>query len=446
MTRRRHLLPGLLALVLLSGGASVAPGLGSDLVDAAATGLSAEESDVDLQPLVSLTTLLPEMEGPRHVFEIQGDPAAGDGLLIVGSHGAAWVDADGRPVRRVVFEGGVSHFPVRAVPLGDGETGFLGLRNRSFGSGRSEGDLILYGPDGRVRARFPAGYSSEFFVADLLGDAAPEVLVETPRGRGLVIYALDGRRLRSYDAGAYISGLAPVDVDRDPRAEIALYLYPVEGRGAFQILDPEGGLHASWPAPAVGGFDVVELADGGPGFLILVDDGLEIEAVGGRVVETLEAPGAGRFRTAESRVLPDGRRFTLASGAGDLDSHMIVIHGAPNGSPDGGSRLLYRRVDSGRARALHSAPAAGGNVVIYLGIEDTVWTLHLGHRDGATDSRETDPRSRRTNQEGVLPTSLGALPPARVRAIYLRRGAPLHRAESSTSPLGGVQRSGRPTS
>jgi len=374
MTRHRHFVPGLLALVLLSGESCTAV----QPTDDPAPCLSSQGCDLILHPFASLASLLPEMEGPRHVFEIQGDPAAGDGLLIVGSHGAAWVDTDGRPVRRVVFEGGVSHFPVRAVPLGDGETVFLGLRNKSSGAGRRTCELVLYGPEGRARARFPAGCSSEFFVADLLDDATPEVLIETPRGRGLVVYALDGRRLQSYDAGAYISGLAPVNVDRDPQAEIALYLYPVDGRGVFRILDPKGGRDATWPAPPVGDFDVVELADGSPGFLTLVADELRIEAVGGKVLEILEAPGAGRFRTVESRELPGGRRITLASGAGYLDSHMILIHGTSDESPVGGSRLLFRQVDSGRARALHTVQAAsGGDAVVYFGFEDTVWTLRM---------------------------------------------------------------------
>lgn len=268
------------------------------------------------------------------------DGADGDALLLVGSMGAAFLDAALRPLRVVHFEQPI-HRP-RAVPLGGGGFAFLGRGSwccRVQLLDASGAELWSYGDEVGV---------DDAAAGDLDGDGALDVVVGFNGGGGVHLLDAAGR-LRWREPDGNVWRVALLDLDGDARPEIV----HSNAAGQMVVREPDGRVRDSGKPPAYfSDFSTLERPGAPPALVHAEDDAIWIlspEAV----EERLPAPLAGSLGDAFAtwvRLVPgEAPLLAVAVDFRKWDRSVLYLY-------DSTRHLVHQEVLAGRTLALAAQP------------------------------------------------------------------------------------------
>jgi len=216
------------------------------------------------------------------------------------------------------------------------------------------------------------GYSyGELVKADVIGDAAPEVMRVVVNRKGLIgartsleIFDGDGQLLNTIQPIGYLSFLLAANLDEDPKQELILFNYPSPtspSRQTIQIVEPNGKVINSWDCDFQGSFDVIDWV-GSPHLLSIEKDAFGVLTVEGNQVARLLAPQAHYFRKIRGKQLSNGSLVILVSGSGYRPFAMVCVFNAQQ-------ELVFQDVISGHANGLLTAPDAPNSFLIAYGNE-----------------------------------------------------------------------------
>jgi hypothetical protein len=193
--------------------------------------------------------------------------------------------------------------------------------------------------------------------ADVLGDAAPEVLSPLPGGRGLEIRNQAGTRLGMVETAEYLTDFSTVPSWTSDKQNFVLYTYPnTERGGTFRVLAPDQQELATWTVmPAPGRFTVAAWK-GTTALFYTHGDSIEVRAPTGEGLMRLPAAEGHLFQSIRVATLSEDRLVVLLSGDGYTPYHMVCVY-------DLAGQLLFQEIADEHAFELEAEPNASSFVV-----------------------------------------------------------------------------------
>lgn len=192
--------------------------------------------------------------------------------------------------------------------------------------------------------------------ADVLGDGAPELLVEMTRGEGVEIRNQSGVLIKAVRTPEYLTDFGFVAAAGEAKARLVLYTYPNASKGGtFTVMNEALEPIATWEEnPPPGRFGVGEWA-GQPALFYLQNDTLVVRSSSGAKLQELPAPEGRMFRDVFVQALGKERTAVVVSGSGYTAYHMVCVYD--------GARLVFAEVETEHAYGVEPVAAESGFVV-----------------------------------------------------------------------------------
>lgn len=328
-----RLAAGMLCLIAISG---------CSIVDVA------HEGEAIAELAVQRTVLLQADDRDAPLFQVAVLP--GGELLVVGAQRAVSFSAAGQRLRETIVGDG-PHYPLRYVWWGetgtDGRTepGFVGVAR----DGRSVG---VYAADGQVARRLHVPALPNITIANVTGDATPELVIQHDVGEGVEVFDRTGQSLGRVEAPGYVTDFDVLPGPSDEARGLVFYLYPVGEGGRFVITGLDGTVRQQWDDRPLGAFALLSW-QGRTALVSAPDEAYRVVAPGGEVLGSFAARTVRRVGRILSCELAGGRRVFVSSSRGGPQEHTVSIF-------DAGGRLVYHDRSDEDVQDLQPLPDRNG--------------------------------------------------------------------------------------
>lgn len=242
----------------------------------------------------------------------------------------------------VVASTGCGHSPSR-----------LGVLRDEVGISRSR---VGASPRDVFERDYLPGTTTRVKTADVVGDGAPELLVEGTRGEGIEVRNQSGVLIKAVRTPDYLTDFGAVAAATGTGSVLVLYAYPNAAKtGTFTVFDRSLAATARWEeGPPPGRFASGEWARQ-PALFFLQKDTIVIRSASGTKLQDLPAPDGRMFRDIFVQPLGNGRTAIVVSGSGYTPYHMVCVYD--------GARLVFADVEMDHAYGVERDGGGPGFVV-----------------------------------------------------------------------------------
>ncbi len=221
------------------------------------------------------------------------------------------------------------------------------------------GERVGAAPAAASGEEFAEGWSMRYQrEGDLLGDSAPERVVELPLGTGVEIWSGTGAILGRIASPGTLTDFGILREHDRPKADLVLYVYPNHmGGGTFQVVDAAGRERARWQEMPPPSRFAIATWRGAPAVFYLQRTRIVIRSPSGARLASLAAPHGSSFSRLFVASLGDGRAAVVGSGGGYTPYHFVAVYHEDEG------RLLFEEVAPEHAFGLEADPLGRSFIV-----------------------------------------------------------------------------------
>jgi hypothetical protein len=251
-----------------------------------------------------------------HCGNFDADPQ--NEVLVVGSDGFRLVTLDGRVKSFTAFPT-TPVWSARAIRLPDG---------RGFGFVVSLPDqqrIAMYDRDGKMVWSSPSRKYTDLTVIDLEADGSEEVLAA---GEGLKVYGNDGKLLRTFSEDFCVSAAVLADDTKQSKLVAAVLWNAGRLADTVTVFSADGTIVRTWQPPfEFYKFGAVPLPAEKSGLMFLDVDAIKLFDAEGKLIKTLDAPGARALSIPIGRKLRsrDNKDTLIATATGKGSAHRHTV-------------------------------------------------------------------------------------------------------------------------